>query len=88
MLYFELRVPEEKILTRLQALGLVISAGEISNILIKKHLALFADERKAVLRAGVQTTDFQHIDDTGLRVAGVNPHTHQAKLYGKSIARV
>ena len=36
MLYFELRVPEEKILTRLQALGLVISAGEISNILIKK----------------------------------------------------
>jgi hypothetical protein len=74
MLYFELRVPEEKILTRLQALGLVISAGEISNILIKKHLALFADERKVVLRAGVQTTDFQHIDDTGLRVAGVNPY--------------
>jgi len=72
MLYFELRVPEEKILTRLQALDIVISAGEISNILIKKHLSLFADERKAVLRAGLQTTDFQHLDDTGLRVAGVN----------------
>lgn len=72
MLYFELRVPEEKILNVLQAQGIVISAGEISNILIQKHLDLFAEERKAVLRAGLHTTSYQHIDDTGARIAGVN----------------
>jgi hypothetical protein len=72
MLYFELRVTEEKILNLLQSASIVISAGQISNILIKKHLQLFAEERKAVLRAGLQTTSYQHIDDTGARVAGVN----------------
>ena len=72
LLYFELRVPEEKILHLLQAQGLVISAGQISNILIQKHLDRFAEERKAVLRAGLQTTSYQHIDDTGARVSGVN----------------
>jgi len=72
MLYFELRVPEEKILNVLQAQGLVISAGQISNILIQKHLARFAEERKAVLRAGLHITSYQHIDDTGARIAGVN----------------
>ncbi|MEA3341050.1 MAG: transposase [Chloroflexota bacterium] len=72
MLYFELRVPEEKILDLLQSAGIVISAGQISNILIKKHLDLFGEERKAVLRAGLQTTSYQHIDDTGGRVDGVN----------------
>lgn len=72
MLYFELRVTEEKILNLLQAAGIVISAGQISNILIKKHLELFGEERKAVLQAGLQTTSYHHIDDTGGRVDGVN----------------
>jgi Transposase IS66 family len=72
MLYFEWRVPEEKILHVLQAQGLVISAGQISHILIQKHRDRFAEERKAVLRAGLQTTSYQHIDDTGARVSGVN----------------
>jgi len=72
MLYFDLRVPEEKTLNLLQSAGIVISAGQISNILIKKHLNLFAEGRKAVLRAGLQTTSYHHIDDTGARVAGVN----------------
>ncbi len=72
MLYFELRVTEEKILNLLQAAGIVISAGQISNILIKKHLQVFAQERQEILRAGLQTTSYQHIDDTGARVAGVN----------------
>lgn len=71
-LYFELRVPEEKIWELLNAQGLVISAGQISNILIKKHLALFAAERQAILAAGVETTRYQQIDDTALRVKGVN----------------
>ena len=71
-LYFELRVPEEKILNLLQSAGIVISAGQVSNILVKKHLQLFAEERKEVLQAGLETTTYHHIDDTGARVAGVN----------------
>jgi len=49
MLYFELRVTEEKILDLLQSAGIVISAGQISNILIKKHLQMFAEERKRII---------------------------------------
>ena len=71
-LYFELRVPEEKILGVLNAQGIVISAGQISNIVTKKQLERFAAERKAILAAGVETTRYQHIDDTSLRVQGVN----------------
>lgn len=71
-LHFELRVPEDKIRGLLNAQGLVISAGQISNIVIKKHLAQFAEERKAILAAGVETPRYQHIDDTALRVGGVN----------------
>ena len=72
MLYFELRVTEEKILNLLQSTGIVISAGQISNILIKKHLLMFAEERDEILKAGLQTTTYHHIDDTGARVDGVN----------------
>jgi len=73
-LYFELRVPQEKIWELLNAQGLVISAGQISHILIQKHLALFAAERQAILAAGLETTRYQQIDDTALRVKGVNHH--------------
>lgn len=72
--YFELRVPQEKILRLLQAQGIVISAGSISAIVSQKHLATFAAERAAILAAGLQTTRYQQLDDTGLRVAGVNHH--------------
>jgi hypothetical protein len=72
MLYFELRVPQEKILKLLQSQGIVISAGEISQILIHKHVSQFTLEYQAVLQAGLASTPYQHIDDTGMRVNGVN----------------
>ena len=74
MCYFELRVPEEKLVQLLNDHGVVISAGTLSNILTRKHLADFAQERAAVLKAGLQSSDYQQLDDTGLRVAGVNHH--------------
>jgi len=73
-LYFELRVPEKKILALFCAQQLVISAGEISAIVTTKHLARFELERRAILTAGVQTTSYANIDDTALRVNGVNHH--------------
>ncbi|MCL1474595.1 IS66 family transposase, partial [Argonema antarcticum] len=72
MLYFELRVPQEKILKLLQSQGIVISAGEISNILVHKHLEQFKVEHQAVLKAGLASTSYQHIDDTSMRVNGEN----------------
>ena len=78
-LSFELRVPEEKIWELLNTQEIVISAGQISNILTQKHLALFAAERQAILAAGLETTRYQQIDDTALRVKGVN---HQLTVVG------
>ncbi|MBA3530783.1 MAG: transposase [Ardenticatenales bacterium] len=72
--YFELRIPEEKIMRLLNAQGIVISAGSVATIISQKHLADFAQERAAILDAGLHTTRYQHLDDTGLRVAGVNHH--------------
>ena len=75
MLYFELRVPEEKIVGVLKSQGIEISAGQISNILTKKHLEKFEEERSEVLKAGLGSTEYQHIDETGARVNGQNQYT-------------
>ncbi len=47
-------------------------AGSISALISQKHLATFAAERAAILEAGLQTTRYQQLNDTGLRGAGVN----------------
>ncbi|MCP4416041.1 MAG: hypothetical protein GY805_05435 [Chloroflexi bacterium] len=72
MLYFELQVTQHKIHKFLRSQGIVISEGQISNILIKKHIELFANERQEIVHAGLKTSKYQHIDDTGARVTGVN----------------
>lgn len=72
MLYYELRVPQEKIVKLLQSQGLVISAGKIANLLSQQYLEKFTTERNEVLKAGLASTSYQHIDDTGMRVNGEN----------------
>jgi hypothetical protein len=72
MLYFELRVPQEKILKLLQSQGIVISAGKVSDLLSQQYLSQFTQERNAVLSAGLASTTYQQIDDTGMRVNGEN----------------
>ncbi len=72
MLYYELRVPQEKILKLLQSQGIVISAGKISHLLSQQYLEEFTTERDEVLKAGLASTTYQHIDDTGMRVNGEN----------------
>ena len=68
MEHFELRVPQQKILKLLQSQGIVISAGKISEILTQQYLEPFTRERNAVLKAGLASTTYQQIDDTGMRV--------------------
>ena len=51
MLYFELRVTQNKIHKLLKSIGIVISAGQISNTLIHKYGKKFSKERKEILKA-------------------------------------
>jgi len=66
---------EAKILDFFQNVGVDISKGTISNMLIKDKEA-FHQEKKELLDAGLQSTAYQQIDDTKARVNGQNSHTH------------
>ena len=73
-LYFSCRVPEEKIRRMLTEAGIVISEGEISNILTKTCHEKFTQEKEDIFEAGMKSADYFHIDDTGARHKGVNHH--------------
>ena len=68
-------VSQPKIKELLETVGLTISAGEISNILIK-HQEVFHQERQDILAAGLASTSWQHLDSTATRVYGQNYHCH------------
>jgi hypothetical protein len=60
---------ERKILELVQSTGIVISAGTLSNLLTEGRTAFEAEVRE-VLRAGLASTPYQHLDDTSTRVNG------------------
>jgi len=70
-LYFEANVSQPKILALFTNIGIIISAGQLSNFLIKNH-ETFHNEKDALYKAGIQSTPWQHIDDTGTRLDGIN----------------
>ena len=57
----------------LSDIGIIISAGEISNIIVKEG-DTFHKEKKDITEAGIKSSSYQHIDDTGARVDGTNQH--------------
>ena len=71
--YFHSRMSENKIHQMLTDIGIKISAGEISNILIKNQ-DTFHQERADIIKAGIKSSSYQHIDHTGARVQGSNQH--------------
>lgn len=73
--YYGMNTSEPKILEFLQYLGLHISKGQLSNLLIQKQDA-FHQEKDALYEAGLRASPYQHIDDTATRVDGVNQHCH------------
>ena len=73
-LYFAGRVPEGKIRTILTEMGIVISAGEISDIITKADQEKFAVEKTSIFNAGMNASECIQSDDTGLRHKGVNHH--------------
>jgi hypothetical protein len=74
-LYFGMGMSEPKIHEFLTNMGLQISEGEVSNLLIKEKEEFHA-EKDAVYEAGLKSTSYQHVDDTVTRVDGENQHCH------------
>jgi hypothetical protein len=74
-LYYSAGMSEPKIFEFLQTVGMHISAGQLSDFLIKDQ-EQFHSERAAVVRAGLESTRWQHLDSTGTRVDGKNEHCH------------
>jgi hypothetical protein len=74
-LYYAGSMTEPKILEFLTQFGVSISTGQISNLLVKEQERWHA-EKDAVWRAGLESSDWQHMDDTATRVDGENQHCH------------
>src|SRR5512135_844258 len=74
-LYYAGGMSEPKLLELLHTVGLQISAGELSDLLIKDQEPFHA-ERAAVVRAGLASSPWHHLDRTGTRVNGRNQHSH------------
>lgn len=58
-----------------ETVGVFISSGTISRMLID-NIDIFHNEKQAIVKAGMQSTPHQHIDDTGCKVNGKNYYTH------------
>ncbi|MCK4470987.1 MAG: transposase [Anaerolineae bacterium] len=70
---FGMQATEPKILEFFDNFGIQISSGQLSNILIKDK-KVFHTEKDAVYEAGLRSSPWQHIDDTGARVNGQNQY--------------
>jgi hypothetical protein len=66
-------VSEPKIHEFLKNVGILISPATISRILTK-NLDIFHQEKADIFRAGLKSTIYQHIDDTGAKVKGQNQY--------------
>ena len=75
-LYYAGRVTENKIHRILEEIGIIISEGEISNILTKEKSNAYAIEKQAIFEIGVKHADYLNIDETGARHKGNNHYLH------------
>ena len=66
---------ESKLLELVRSSGIVLSAGTLSNLLTGGRTA-FGDEARDVVRAGLASTPYQHLDDTSTRVNGDGQYCH------------
>lgn len=72
-LYFDSNVTQPRILDLLEDADIILSAGQLSNYLIKNHDP-FHKEKDALYEAGLMSTPWHHIDDTSTRVNGQNQY--------------
>jgi len=74
-MYFGMGTSEPKILEFFENMGVQISEGEVSNLLIKDQDGFHA-ESDAVYDAGLRSSPHQQTDDTLTRLDGQNQHCH------------
>src|SRR5215475_8128774 len=75
VLYFGAQMSEPKVAELLRSVGIQISDGQVSNLLIKDQAA-FHEEKAALYQAGLASSPWQHLDDTSTRVNGQNGYGH------------
>jgi len=73
VLCYGTNVSEPKILELFRSTGIVISDGQLSNLLVKGQEAFHA-EKAAVHAAGLASSHWQHLDDTSTRLNGQNQY--------------
>lgn len=74
-LYYGGNITQGKLLEFLEDIGISMSAGYLSNLLIKNQEA-FVAEYQEVYTEGLASSPWQHFDQTGARVGGVNHTTN------------
>ncbi|MDQ2996358.1 MAG: transposase [Chloroflexota bacterium] len=70
---FASQMTQPKITDWFTHVGIRISTGQISNLLIKDQ-ERFHTEKDAISQAGLRSSPWQHLDDTSTRVNGQNRH--------------
>ena len=73
--YYGAQMSEPKVVELLRSVGVRISDGQMSNLLIKDQAAFHA-EKDALYEAGLASSPWQHLDDTSTRVNGQNGYCH------------
>jgi len=73
VMHFGMNTTQPKLLEFFHDLGILISAGELSNILVEDQDPFHA-EKDAIYEAGLRSSPWQHIDDTSARVNGQNQY--------------
>src|SRR5256712_11764977 len=73
--YYGAQMSEPKVAELLRSVGVRISDGQVSNLLIKDQTA-FHGEKAALYQAGLASSPWQHLDDTSTRVNGQNGYCH------------
>ncbi|AUB38647.1 Regulator of replication initiation timing [Nostoc flagelliforme CCNUN1] len=74
-LYYGKNMTQGKLLEFLEDIGISMSAGYLSNLLIKNQ-ENFEAEYQEVYTEGLASSPWQHFDQTGARVGGVNHTTN------------
>jgi cell division protein FtsB len=74
-MHYQARIPQKLMHTILTGIGVIISEGQIGEILLSRHNEPFHQEREAARCAGILKNSYQQIDDTGARLNGENIYT-------------
>ncbi len=74
-LYYAAGMSEPKLLELLHTVGMHISAGQLSDFLVKGQEQFHA-EHAAVVQAGLTSSPWHHLDSTGSRLDGQNQQCH------------